>query len=226
MMGCGQLVCDTITTKYHSPSTTQPIKLGSHKPCIIWTICAAPLLMADWDTWSSNGWGGATISPVKPTSKPSCSLNGPWTVIVRSWARDAIFSNIQIQSFTHIQSNIFGLSLVISITCQWLSRFIPGFPKSASAWYSQLWTTIYLPESLPFPQYSDRKRRQDKNERKYTDGDEPLSILRSINLLPNNQRQPSLKNISHLIHGRNNYCPFFIVFIADFMRPASYLSVS
>ena len=58
--------------------------------------------------------------------------------------------------------------------------------------------------------------------RKERNRDEALAILRRINLLPDKQRKPCLKDISHFVHTGHNNRTLFIVVGADFMGPAGY----
>jgi len=75
------------------------------------------------------------------------------------------------------------------------------------------------PWILPLMQGSNHESRQNHEDRETSDRDEAFVILRSIDLLPDDQWQPCLEHIRHLIHRRNDKCSFLIVIRADFVRP-------
>lgn len=71
-----------------------------------------------------------------------------------------------------------------------------------------------LPVQYPNGKCSGNQTRGDENH-----GDEPLLVPRRLNLLPNQQRQPRLHDIGHLIHGADDQSPLLVVVAADLVRP-------
>lgn len=56
--------------------------------------------------------------------------------------------------------------------------------------------------------------------RKARNRDEPLAILRGVNLLPDEERKPRLKDVGHFVHSGHDNRTLFVVVGADFMGPA------
>jgi hypothetical protein len=68
-------------------------------------------------------------------------------------------------------------------------------------------------------QMSDDESCDDQKNGNHRHHNKSLSILRSIDLLPDNQRQPCLKDICHLIHAANRQRSLLIVVRADLLSP-------
>ena len=56
--------------------------------------------------------------------------------------------------------------------------------------------------------------------RKARDRDEALAILRGVNLLPDEQREPRLEHVGHFVHAGYDNRALFVVVGADFVGPA------
>lgn len=64
------------------------------------------------------------------------------------------------------------------------------------------------------------QRSHNQQSRKNRSPNEPFMVLRSIDLLPHDQRQPSLDDISHLVHRSRHQSSFFIIVRANLVRPS------
>ena len=62
----------------------------------------------------------------------------------------------------------------------------------------------------------------DQRGRKERDGDEALAVLRRVNLLPDEQRQPRLEDVGHFVHAGHDDGALFVVVGADFVGPAGF----
>ena len=60
----------------------------------------------------------------------------------------------------------------------------------------------------------------DQCGRKARNGDEALLILRCVNLLPDEEREPRLENVGNFVHRGHDNRTFFVVVGADFVGPA------
>jgi hypothetical protein len=96
-----------------------------------------------------------------------------------------------------------------------------------SVFYRVKACSVGLPQQFPHPQIPNRKSRDDQQPCKENNGYVSLLIIWCINLFPNNQWQPGLQDIRHLVHRCNYNCSLFVVFVADFMRPpANFISIA
>lgn len=77
-----------------------------------------------------------------------------------------------------------------------------------------------VPFEFPAPEIQCQKGRADQ-ERSADDGDRDvaLAIHGGVGLFPNDQGEPRLHDVSHLIHGTDDNGAFFVVAGADFVGP-------
>jgi hypothetical protein len=75
------------------------------------------------------------------------------------------------------------------------------------------------PLQLPHMQHFRTNRRPNHDHRQKRHGDEPLLVMRRVDLLPYKQRQPRLQDIRHFIHAANDKRALFVVARADFVGP-------
>lgn len=80
-------------------------------------------------------------------------------------------------------------------------------------------TTGGIPQQLPLPQESHGEGRDYQHHREARYRNVPLVVPRRVHLLPDDEREPSLQHVGHLVHGRNHNRALLIVVAADFMSP-------
>jgi len=81
----------------------------------------------------------------------------------------------------------------------------------------------HLPQQFSLPQKFDCESGNNQKHPKHRYCDESLLIVRGVNLLPNDEWQPSLQYVCHFIHSGYYNSSLLVVFITNLMCPAGSL---
>ena len=80
---------------------------------------------------------------------------------------------------------------------------------------------VDVPQQLPLPQEPHSEGGNDQQRRQEGGCDEAFLVLWRIDLLPNDEREPGLQHVGHLVHCGNDDRPLLIIVTAYLMSPAA-----